>query len=118
MQKISEKSKKIFNIALLGFYFLFLVSASLHSHNLDLSTASAYNEYNTTSKIVDPFLDGKANCTLGQFLQSQLSQYACSTGLQLFLPVYKNFDPIRYTADIAAPHLTSLQLRAPPQFVS
>ena len=118
MMKLSKRNKKIFNSVLLGFYFLFLVSAIFHSHTIDFSSQLEVSDYTTSSKIVDPFLDSKANCSLAQFFQSQLVRCDSSNNLKFIVPIVQLTSPHYNSRKVDSPFLISLKLRAPPQLLS
>ena len=118
MYKLSGKHKKVFNSLLLGFYFLFLISAIFHSHSIDFNSQIDFSNYNTPIKIVDPFLDGKANCALAHFFQSQILRCDCSNNVKFLLSLEDYCSPLYSSIKIHSPFLKSLKLRAPPQLFS
>ena len=118
MLTLLKRNKKIFNSVLLGLYFLFLVSAIFHSHSIDFNTQLDFSDYNTPNKIVDPFLDGKANCALAQFFHSQVLRCDCSNNLKFVLSIKEYHSPHYSSLKIDSLFLKSLRLRAPPQLFS
>lgn len=118
MQKISQKSKKFFNCAMLGIYILFLASAVFHKHNIDINLRIEFVNHNSSSNTSDPFLDGQANCVLANFLQSQIYDSGIVSRFLFIIPDYKNFTPVNFSLDIFPPLLETIKLRGPPSLYS
>ena len=113
-----ENNKKIINSILLGLYFLFLSSAVFHSHNIDLNSFANFQDYNSSSKFADPFLDSNLNCALAHFLQTQFSQSSNDFYSYITLPANKNYSPDYFIFKLSSSFLNSIQLRAPPTMFS